>query len=245
LKDGEALGEKLVEKLGIAQDANLLANLRAVPYEQIVDAAAEISRELATSNPAAEGIGVFDNLLVDNWVMPDTPTNIYRTGKQNDVDLLTCTNIGELTAQNTVIHLPYLIGAYVPRLEAVGKSGNKAYAALFTQVPSEWKKEGVLAFHGLELPYVFGMLAVVPNSIFYDTFAEPSGATQQDAGLTEDDTKVSEAMMSMWAQYAKTGDPNVEGLVNWPAWDPSTDQYLDIGTPLQVKSGYSKLVPGE
>jgi len=98
LKDGEALGEKLVEKLGIAQDANLLANLRAVPYEQIVEAAAEISRELATSNPAAEGIGVFDNLLVDNWVMPDTPTNIYRTGKQNDVDLLTCTNIGELTA---------------------------------------------------------------------------------------------------------------------------------------------------
>jgi para-nitrobenzyl esterase len=244
LKDGEALGEKLVAKLGIPDDENLLKNLRAVPFERIVSTAADISKELAASKPVAEGIGVFDNLLVDGWVMPDSPTNIYKAGTQNDVDLLTCTNIGELTAQHTVIYLPYLISAYVPRLEAVGKAGNGAYAALFTQVPSEWKKEGVLAFHGLELPYVFGMLAVVPNSVFYNTFAHPSGAQSEDPGLTADDEKVSEAMMSMWAQYAKTGDPNVEGLVNWPTWDPAGDQYLDIGMPLTVKSGYSKIVTG-
>ena len=245
LKDAEALGEKLVAKLGIPEDANLLCNLRAVPYQKIVEASAEISKELQTSTPAAEGIGVLDNLLVDGWLMPDTPTNIYKAGKQNDVSLLTCTNFGELTAQNTVIHLPYLIGAYTTRLEAVAKAGNKAYAALFTQVPSQWKKEGVLAFHGLELPYVFGMLPVIPNPVFFGTFAHPSGAQSQDPGLTEDDTKVAEEMMSMWAQYAKTGDPNVEGLVNWPTWDPAGDQYLDIGTPLQVKSGYSKIVKSQ
>jgi carboxylesterase type B len=153
------------------------------------------------------------------------------------------TNIGELIAENTLIHLPFLIDAYTTRLEAVGRAGNGAYAALFTQAPSEWKKEGVLAFHGLELPYVFGMMAVIPNSIFYDAFAHPSGAQQQDPGLTEDDQQVSEAMMSMWAQYAKTGDPNVGGLVQWPPWDPAGDQYLDIAWPLQVKTGYSKLVP--
>jgi para-nitrobenzyl esterase len=87
------------------------------------------------------------------------------------------------------------------------------------------------------------MLAVLPNQVFYDAFAHPSGAQQMDPGLTEDDQQVSEAMMSMWAQYAKTGDPNVDGLVNWPAWDPAGDQYLDIAWPLQVKTGYSKLVP--
>ena len=228
LEDGEALGEKLVAKLGIPQDANVLAALRATPYEKILEATAELSKELTTSAPAAEGVGVLDNLLVDGWLMPDTPANIYKAGKQNSVSLLTCTNIGELIAENTVIHLPFLIDAYTIRLEAVGKAGNGAYAALFTQVPSEWKKEGVLAFHGLELPYVFGMMAVIPNSIFYDAFAHPSGAQQQDPGLTEDDQQVSEAMMSMWAQYAKTGDPNVSGLVQWPPWDPAGDQYLDI-----------------
>jgi para-nitrobenzyl esterase len=181
--------------------------------------------------------------VVDNWFLTDTPANVFRAGKQNDVSLITCTNLGELTAENTVRHLPYLIGAYVTRLTAVGKSGNGAYAALFSHVPSTWKKEGILAFHGLELAYVFGLLAVLPNELFYNSFAHPSGAQSQDPGLTEDDQQVSEAMMRMWTQFAKTGDPSVEGLVDWPVWDPAGDNYLDIAWPLEVKSGYSKIVP--
>jgi para-nitrobenzyl esterase len=243
LKDAEALGEQLVAKLGIPENGDVLAALRAIPYEQILQASADMSKELTQAMPEAEGVGVLDNLAVDGWVMPDTPTNVFNAGKQNDVSLITCTNLGELTAENTVIHLPYLIGAYTTRLTAVAKSGNKGYAALFSHVPSTWKKEGVLAFHGLELPYVFGMLAVLPNSMFYDAFAHPSGAQSHDPGLTEDDTKVSEAMMTMWVQFAKTGDPSVEGLIDWPTWDPATDQYLDIDWPLAVKAGYSKIVP--
>lgn len=242
LKDGEALGEQLVAKLGIPDDANTLAALRALPYQTILDASAEMSQSLAESNPEAEGVGIFDNMMVDGWFMPDTPTNIYKAGKQNDVDLLTCTNIGELIAPNTAIHLPYLIDAYTTRLDAVGKAGKGAFAALFTQVPSQWKAEGVMAFHGLELPYVFGMLAVIPNKIFYDAFAGPSGAKTVNVTLTEDDEKVSEAMMSMWAQYAKTGNPSVQGLIDWPVWDVASDQYVEIAWPLQVKTGYSKLV---
>lgn len=242
LEDGEALGQQLVAQLGIPDDENALAALRALPYERILETATAMSEELNASMPAAEGVGVLDNLMVDGWLMPDTPANIYRAGEQNDVSLLTCTNLGELIAENTVIKLPFLIDAYTLRLDAVGKAGNGAYAALFSQVPSEWKKDGVLAFHGLELPYVFGMMAVIPNSIFYNAFAEPSGAQQQDPGLTDDDMQVSEAMMSMWAQYARTGNPTVEGLIEWPRWDTSGDQYLDIAWPLEVKSGYSKLV---
>jgi para-nitrobenzyl esterase len=243
LKEAEDLGEQLVARLGIPEDGDVLAALRATPYEQILAASADMSKELTEAMPEAEGIGVLDNLVVDGWFMPDTPTNVFKAGKQNDVSLITCTNLGELTAENTVIHLPYLIGAYVTRLTAVGESGNKAYAALFTQVPSKWKEEGVLAFHGLELPYVFGMLAAVPHPVFYEAFAHPSGAQSQDPGLTEDDQQVSEAMMTMWAQFAKTGDPSVEGLIDWPTWDPTSDQYLDIAWPLEVKTGYSKIVP--
>jgi len=243
LADGEEMGRQLVAKLGIPEDANLLVALRALPFEKILEASAEMSKELTASIPEAEGVGVLDNLLVDGWLMPDTPANIYRAGKQNDVSLITCTNLGELIAETTVINLPFLIDAYTLRLEAVAKSGNKGYAALFTQVPSKWKQEGILAFHGLEIPYVFGMMAVIPNSIFYDAFAQPSGAQSKDPGLTEDDEQVSEAMMTMWVQFAKTGDPSVEGLIDWPTWDTGGDQYLDISWPLTVKSGYSKIVP--
>ena len=45
----------------------------------------------------------------------------------------------------------------------------------------------------------------------------------------------------MWAQFARTGNPNVEGLVTWPAYDSETDQYLYLGESLKVKLGFSKI----
>jgi para-nitrobenzyl esterase len=45
----------------------------------------------------------------------------------------------------------------------------------------------------------------------------------------------------MWAQFARTGNPSVEGLIEWPAWGSATDQYLYITDPLEVKSGFSKV----
>jgi para-nitrobenzyl esterase len=60
-------------------------------------------------------------------------------------------------------------------------------------------------------------------------------------GVTDVDRKVSEEMMSMWTQFARTGDPSVEGLITWPAYEASTDKYLYIVDPLQVKSGFSKV----
>ena len=71
LADGEEMGRQLVAKLGIPEDANLLAALRALPYEKILEASAEMSKELTASMPEAEGVGVLDNLLVDGWLMPE------------------------------------------------------------------------------------------------------------------------------------------------------------------------------
>ena len=239
LKEAESLGEKLVAKLGV--DPNDLAALRAVPADKVIEAGMALAKELNPDRPV--GTGVIDTLVVDGWFMPDTPTNIFAAGLQNDVPLLLCANLGELTAAKSFLVMPALLKGYVKRLESLDKLGTNGYAAIFTQVPSNWKADGVLANHGLEVPYVFGQLAVLDTPVFYAIFEKPSGAVQEDPGLTADDTKVSEAMMTMWVQFARTGDPSVEGLVDWPTWDPETDQYLDIGTPLEVKSGYSKIVP--
>lgn len=76
---------------------------------------------------------------------------------------------------------------------------------------------------------------------FYDLQAKDSGAKTRDPGLTDMDRKVSENMMAMWAQFARSGDPNVEGLVNWPAYGSETDQYLYIAEPLQIKTGFSEV----
>jgi para-nitrobenzyl esterase len=67
------------------------------------------------------------------------------------------------------------------------------------------------------------------------------GAKSAEPGLKDADRKVSEAMMKMWTNYAKTGNPSLEGLVTWPAYEKDTDQYLYITDPLQVKSGCSSI----
>ena len=56
------------------------------------------------------------------------------------------------------------------------------------------------------------------------------------------DKKISENMMAMWTQFARTGNPNVKGLVAWPAYDSKTDQYLYINETLQSRSGFTKVM---
>jgi carboxylesterase type B len=43
--------------------------------------------------------------------------------------------------------------------------------------------------------------------------------------------------MSYWTAFAAAGDPNQEGLAQWPVYDAKSGQYLDLGDQIQVKSG--------
>jgi para-nitrobenzyl esterase len=72
---------------------------------------------------------------------------------------------------------------------------------------------------------------------------QPGVKSPDTPGLTESDRMVSETMMKMWAQFAKTGDPNVDGVIEWPVYDKDADQYMYFADPLEIRSGFSKLVP--
>ena len=61
---------------------------------------------------------------------------------------------------------------------------------------------GSFAFHSDDIEYVFGTLDTRP------------GAT-----IRPEDRKLSEQMMGYWTNFAKTGDPNGEGLPVWPKYD--------------------------
>ena len=47
-------------------------------------------------------------------------------------------------------------------------------------------------------------------------------------------------MQAYWVQFATTGDPNVEGLPEWPAFEPESDQYLKLGEEVVVGGGLNK-----
>jgi carboxylesterase type B len=88
---------------------------------------------------------------------------------------------------------------------------------------------------------MFGSLDVAEAwEAHYGGFAL-SGAQSPAPTISGVDRKISEAMMSIWTQFARTGNPSVRGLIEWPAWDEAGDRYLLIAETLEIKSGYSDL----
>jgi Carboxylesterase family len=71
-------------------------------------------------------------------------------------------------------------------------------------------REARCAYHGEELYFL-------SNS--YPTDWEHDG----------DDERLGQAKRVYWVQFAKTGNPNFNGLPAWPAYEPRKDQYLELG----------------
>jgi len=112
-------------------------------------------------------------------------------------------------------------------------------------VPSTWREKGAVSTHAMELLYVFGDYDNTTGWwSFIHGLASQSGAKDpDDPGLTEADRRLSETMMKMWARFAETGNPNLEGIVEWPLYKPDSDEYMYFADPLEIKTGFSKLVP--
>jgi para-nitrobenzyl esterase len=240
LKELEKLGEKLFAKLGVDKEKDPLKAARVLPFEKILEARDAMMKDLQGDR---RSIGL-DDSAVDGWFLPETPLNIFKSGNYNAVPLITVANLGEITGPGGLL-LPQLIPAYVEMHECHNRAGVKGYAAIFDQVPSKWRAEGAVSTHAMEVLYVFGDY---DNRTgwwpFMHGLAEQSGAKDaNDPGLTEADKKVSEDMMNAWTQFARTGDPNVEGMIQWPVYDKNGDKYMYFADPLEIKTGFSKIKP--
>jgi para-nitrobenzyl esterase len=47
---------------------------------------------------------------------------------------------------------------------------------------------------------------------------------------------LAEALRHYWVQFAATGNPNARGLPNWPAYNPASGLYLELGTRIKAAS---------
>jgi para-nitrobenzyl esterase len=231
LKELETMGERFFARLGVDKEKDPLKAARAFPWQKIMAIEQTITKEFHIVGPC----GLWE-VAVDGWFTPDYPLNVFKAGKQHGISYILSGNLGELSSELGKTLIPTYLGLF----SGAAKTGVKAYAVIFDQVPSRWRQEGFVSAHAMELSYVFGDWDNQGGSwqmLF--NLAAPAGAKQSDPGLTDVDRKVSEAMMRIWTQFAKSGEPSVKGLVTWPPWKKATDQYLYINETLQVKSGYS------
>jgi para-nitrobenzyl esterase len=91
------------------------------------------------------------------------------------------------------------------------------YRYYFSHRPPGDRGKLLGAFHASEIPYVFGNF----------TWPFP----YDDA-----DKKLSDAVMSYWTNFAKTGDPNAGTLTNWPGYISEKDNVLEFGDPIHVST---------
>ncbi|XP_043455161.1 carboxylesterase 5A [Prionailurus bengalensis] len=78
----------------------------------------------------------------------------------------------------------------------------------------------VKADHSDEIRFVFGGAFLKGDIVMFE-------------GATEEEKLLSRKMMRYWANFARTGDPNGEGLPLWPAYTQS-EQYLKLDLNVSV-----------
>jgi para-nitrobenzyl esterase len=237
LKEMEEYGSRLFARLGLNKEADPLAAARAIPWEKLI----EVSQAM---NEETGGASVFDgpwNIATDGWFLPDTPYHILERYQQNSVPMITCANLGELTGPG-MVYAPDIVPAYRKIIAAANQTNNKGYIGIFDQVPCNFREEGGVSAHAMEIHYVFGDVDYPGQWETLQFMYKAAGAKSDMPVITDIERKVSEEMMQMWTAFARTGNPSVKGLINWPAYDETTDRYLYIVEPLQVKSGFSRLV---
>ena len=253
-KSAESIGEEFAAALAAeGEDASLQA-LRALSAEHVLST--------FLSNPAfSGGLGI-----VDGEVLPDEAAAIFEAGEQADVPVLIGSNADEGTALFPYIapaygegaaglaayveaslpevaeeigeHYPagdddaqateawlelYADGAFTYAMRAWARSmatvPSDAYLYWFTWAPPIAEAERYGAFHAAEIGYVFGNL---------DLF---------DAVPTDADRALSDQMATIWATFARTGNPNAEGLPQWPAYTRENEAYMEFGKDTGAKSG--------
>ena len=250
----ESRGREIATALAGEDGDDSLAGLRALSAEHVL--------AVYEANPALFDYGSL--AIVDGEVIPDEVATIFAEGRHADVPVMVGSTADEGTTLHEFIVPPFGEGAagfeayanaVLPEAgdalsalypsatdEEAHASGealladvlftapmriwaramedveSDAYLYWFTWAPPIEEQERYGAFHAAEIGYVFGNL---------DLFG---------AVPVADDHAFSDLMATIWTQFARTGNPNGEGLPEWPAYTGENEEYMELGVDTGAKS---------
>ncbi|MDA8138215.1 MAG: carboxylesterase family protein [Desulfobacteraceae bacterium] len=233
LAAAEARGISLSQRLG----AESLSDLRAVPWQKII---------------ASDNAHYMDNIAaygpnIDGYYAMHTTMDAIRNGLASDVPFMAGANATDLVSEGDLV--PGLL-EQMPLRAAHCQAPQYVYC--FRHLPAGWRAVGGKAYHGAELVYLFNFPSSFVTHYFLgltglsiEQIGDPDGngskVDMADIQLSTrwgaEDEALADQVMSLWANFAKNGNPSIPGVIEWPRYTLEAEHYLEIATPLAVKTG--------
>lgn len=239
----ETIGINFARRHGIeGTGADALAKLRALSVEEIVDGGQETDGQRSQRT--------YPGPILDGKLVVETAESAYKAGRQVSIPLIignTSAEIGGgfVNASGSKEELFSLFGELDDEAKsAYDPDGNKEFAELITKFNTDWvwgepARLAARAFVANGEPvyiYHFGYVpAAMQGRARYGAghgsevsyvFGNRTG--RDGAPVDPKDKEIAIMMNTYWANFAKTGDPNGEGLPEWPVYNTQNDEILDI-----------------
>jgi para-nitrobenzyl esterase len=255
---GEQLGGTVITKCGLAPDTDASA-MRKLDAKVLIKNATGYAPATGANDRLGATVAYLGP-LVDGYCITDTPNAIFTAGKESPVPLM----IGHTRDEETLFlpsdAVPKTIADYQRKINDTfgaqsaaiiddypvkdtkeirnatvrlltdmkwaspvrhaarlhSTKGNPTYRYVFSRGSKQPFLAALGAHHGCELAYVFGVQS--PD--------DPEAK------------KVIDLVQGYWVNFAAKGDPNGNGLPNWPKFSSNGDPLMEIENDAQVREHF-------
>ena len=245
------MGEKLAVKFGCDKGENILGAMRAKSAEEILEAS-DCKTDIFDDEK------LFFAPVFDGWVLPKNPVTAYSEGLQHDVPIIVGSTLnegniylGDKTDLSVEKYKSFLksrfgdnyteafnifpvsgaedVAPVLDKLLTVAANAqparfvaqsmeykkSRAYLYQFTRLPGTSMARKLGVHHGVELAYIFGNM-------------------NKSDGYDDTDLWLSGKMMDYWVNFARTGNPNGDGLTDWPAYESNSDINMEFSDTIHT-----------
>jgi para-nitrobenzyl esterase len=240
----ESTGIRMAEDL-LGKTEITLEELRSIEVRDLID------RSTAYRLPSA----------IDGYVMNEHPSEIFKNRLQENRPMMLGTNTDEGTMfaygadkmsieefQQSLGRNYNDFGEEMINFYAV-KDQSEVYQAVCQSINDAWFAQPTrwMARHNSKKTQDTYLYHFARRSLAWPYWGASHAAELEYVFASRDTAKhnpaylfLSDAMITYWTQFARTGNPNLEGLTEWPPYEEESDLNIRLDSVITVESNYLK-----